>query len=195
MHSRGARLTRGWVIGSFATALAALSHAVAGGGTPSGLALVAGVVFGGMLATLAVGRRPSLPRLTIAVGGSQLAFHALFSLLGTSGTVAASGHAHGAPLAMSMGPATHGEGAGMWLAHAAAGVVTLAMLQGAERAAWRLLTELARLVVAPFRAQGAAPHPVPARLAPLTIASPIPLLARALSAGVSRRGPPVAHAV
>ena len=84
MHSRGARLARGWVIGAFATALAALSHAVAGGGTPSGLGSGhRASSFGGMLATLAVGRRPSLPRLAIAVGGSQLAFHALFSLLGT----------------------------------------------------------------------------------------------------------------
>lgn len=195
MHSRGARLARGWTIGALATALAALSHAVAGGGTPSGLALVTGVIFGGMLATLAVGRRPSLPRLAIAVGGSQLAFHALFSLLGTAGSVSVSGHQHGAPMTMTMAATAHVEGPAMWLAHAAAGAVTLALLQGAERAAWRLLTHLARLVVAPFRTRAAAPHPVPRRLAPLRFAAPALLLARALSALVSRRGPPVAFAL
>lgn len=191
MHSRGARLARGWVIGSFATALAALSHAVAGGGTPSGLALLVGVVFGGMLGTLAVGRRPSLPRLAIAVGGSQLAFHALFSLLGTTATVAG-GHQHGSPMSVTMTGSAHVDGPAMWLAHAAAGVVTLALLQGAERAAWRLLTELARLVAAPFRTRGAAPHPVPRRLAPLTVPTPGFLTSRVIAASVRRRGPPVA---
>lgn len=194
MYSRGERLARGWVIGSLATALAALSHAIAGGGAPSGLALVAGVIFGGMLGTVAVGRSPSLPRLAIAVGGTQLAFHALFSLLGTTGTAASSaGHDHGAaaPLTMVVGaPHPHIEGPEMWLAHAAAGLVTLALLRGAERAAWRLLTELARLVVARFRG-GPRPHPVPLTRARAASSSPLGLIGRILTAGVSRRGPPV----
>jgi hypothetical protein len=191
MDGRGARLARGWTIGSFATALAAVSHAVAGGGTPSGLALVGGVVFGGMLGTLAVGRRPSLIRLTIAVGGSQLAFHSLFSLLGTGGVVSAAGHHHGAPMSLSLTATTHVEGPAMWLAHAAAGMVTLALLQGAERAAWRLLTELARLVAAPFRRWRPAPHPLRQGLAPLMVPSPAVLVARVFSSTVRRRGPPV----
>lgn len=194
MNSRGARLARGWVVGAFATALAALSHSVAGSGTPSSLGIVAGVLFGGMLGTLLTGRRPSLPRLAIAVGGSQLAFHSLFSLLGTTGSVSA-GHQHGAALVVSQGTANaHVESSSMWLAHAVAGVLTLAMLQRAERAAWRLLIELARLVAAPFRTAPSAPHPSPPQLAPFTIPHPVSLLTRMMTAALSRRGPPISIA-
>ena len=99
MSSRATRAARGWVVGVLATALAAVSHALAGGGTPSGLALVVGVVFGGMLGTFALSARPSLPRLVIAVGGTQFAFHLVFSTLGTAAPMATglsgTDHAHG----------------------------------------------------------------------------------------------------
>jgi hypothetical protein len=185
--SRSARLLRGWVVGTFATGVAAASHSVAGGGTPSALALVVGVVFGGMLSTLALTRRPSLPRLAIAVGVTQLAFHAVFSLLGTATTFTA-GHDHTA--VFSAHSHAHVDTPEMWLAHAVAGALTLALLRGAERAVWRLLTEVARLVVAPFRRIAAVPV-VPRRRRLLVSLVPAPLLGRSPVSSLSRRGPPV----
>lgn len=199
MHSRGTRLARGWAIGVFATAVAAMSHGMAGGGGPSWLALATGVVFGGMLGTLAVDWRPSLPRLTIAVGGTQLAFHAVFSLLGTSGSVAVAGqHQHG-PIVVSTLGSTHGsahvDGPLMWLGHAVAGAITLALLQGAERAAWRLLSELARLVVKSFRVQRPTAVPVAVRRVPGADSSPAISVAWIFSTSAPRRGPPAAVAL
>src|SRR5690349_18449196 len=144
MDSRSARLARGWVVGVVATAAAAASHALAGGGTPSPLALGVGVVFGGMLGTFALTSRPSLPRLVTAVTGAQLAFHLVFSTLGTAAPVA--GHVHD-EMFVAAPVHSHPADAGMWMAHAVAGVLTLALLRGAERALWRMLAELARLVV------------------------------------------------
>jgi len=190
--TRSARLLRGWVVGTFATGLAAASHSIAGGGTPGALALVVGVVFGGMLSTLALTRRPSLPRLTIAVGVTQLAFHAVFSVLGTAAlgtaTTFTAGHDH-APV-FSAHPHAHVDTPQMWLAHAVAGAATLALLRGAERAVWRLLTEVARLVVAPFRRPSVMPV-VPQRRRPLVSSAPAPLVGRSPVSSLSRRGPPV----
>lgn len=200
MNTRLTRVARGWVVGVFATALAALSHAVAGGGTPSGLALVTGVVFGGMLGTFALSARPSLPRLAIAVGVSQLTFHAVFSTLGTAAAVTSS-HPHDmasvpiTPMSvMTVTPHLHVDTPLMLLSHAAAGLLTLTLLRGAERAAWRLLTEFARLVVSSFRSASASPIPVPLTRVPLAPASPARLVSRVLVSAVSRRGPPLSVA-
>ena len=189
MTTRAARLAKGWVVGALATAMAAASHALAGGGTPSALALVTGVVFGGMLATLALSARPSLPRLAIAVGVSQLAFHVVFTSLSAGGTVTGSSMPgmHGAMVSIVGTPHTHVEGPAMWLGHAVAGVLTLALLRGAERAVWRALTELARLVV---RATRILTPDLPVVPAPVTSVSPARLSGRLLDAAVSRRGPP-----
>jgi hypothetical protein len=171
--------------------LAALSHAVAGGGTPSGLALVVGAVFGGTLGTFALSTRPSLPRLAIAIGVTQLAFHVAFSTLGEA-AIASGTHLHGM---VEVGTPTHShvDSPLMWLSHASAGLVTLLLLRGAESAAWRLLAEFARLVVAPFT----LPRPVPAPARPLTTAATgrtVTLTPRLLDRAVSRRGPPLSHA-
>jgi hypothetical protein len=189
MTTRAARLAKGWVVGALATAMAAASHALAGGGTPSALALVTGVVFGGMLATLALSARPSLPRLAIAVGGSQLAFHVVFTSLSAGGTVTGSSMPgmHGAMVSIVGTPHAHVEGPAMWLGHAVAGVLTLALLRGAERAVWRALTQLARLVV---RATRILTPDLPVVAAPVTSVSPARLSGRLLDAAVSRRGPP-----
>src|SRR3954470_230067 len=83
--ARAQRLARGWIVGLVATTVAAVSHSLAGGYQPGALSFVTALVFAGMLGTVVIGRRPSLPRLTIAVGMSQLAFHLVFSLLGSGG--------------------------------------------------------------------------------------------------------------
>jgi hypothetical protein len=168
---------------------------VAGGGTPSPLALAVGAVFGGMLATFALSARPSLTRLSIAVGATQVAFHVLFSTLGTSSAVVTDhAHAMGEPMAFASPAHAHVDTPLMWLSHAAAGVLTLALLRGAERAAWRLLTEFALLVVSSFRAFASAPIPVPLTRAPLASTSPVRLTGRLMVSAASRRGPPLSVA-
>ena len=186
MNARAMRVARGWVVGVFATALAGLSHALAGGGTPSPLALGVGVVFGGMLGTFALSARPSLPRLTVTVGLTQVVFHVVFSTLGSAAPV--DGHAHD-PLVMAQ-PVAHGhvDTPLMWVSHALAGVVTLAVLRHAEQALWRLLRGFVRLIAAPFRG-GPLVSATPSRI-PVSPDSPVRLLGRVLLSGASRRGPP-----
>lgn len=208
MHSRGARLARGWVVGAFATAVAALSHALAGGGTPGWLALALGVVFSGLVGTVATGPRPSLARLAAAVTLGQLAFHAAFSYLGTSpaSAIASAGasaseaphHATAMGDMPVMAPSSaihHSDGPVMWGAHALAAVATILFLRHAERALWSLLTRVALRVTAPFR-DAAAPAPVAIaspRLAAVTSPPLLPPGIRLLSA-LSRRGPPLSPA-
>ncbi len=202
MHSRGARLARGWVVGAFATAVAALSHSLAGGSTPSWLALALGVVFSGLVGTVATGPRPSLARIAAAVTLGQLAFHTVFSYLGTSGAGAptATDH-HGAVMGdmTALAPASaahHADGPLMWMAHALAAVATIVFLRHAERALWSLLTRVALRVTAPFR-DAAASAPVVIAVPRLAAVTSPPLLSpgiRLLSA-LSRRGPPLSPAL
>lgn len=191
VQTRAERLARGWLVGGFATGAAAVSHTVAGGYRPDALGLSVGVVFAGMLGTLAIGRRPSLPRLSIAVAGSQLAFHLLFSLLSTTGEAAApttpgmhmdmtavapvaSGHLH-----------DHLLDPGMWVAHAIAGLLTVWFLRRAETAVWSMLR---RLVVRVLRI--AAPVPL-ARPTATPVARVRVLRPARHVAAVPLRGPPL----
>jgi hypothetical protein len=183
-------VARGWVVGVFATAAAALSHAIAGGGTPSPLALAVGVVFGGMLGTFALSARPSLPRLTIAVGVTQLVFHVVFSTLGSAAPVA--GHAHDALLVPAATGHSHADSPLMWVSHAIAGVLTLGLLRRAEQALWRVLRGFVRLVAAPFRTPALAPvTPAVVATAP---ESTVRLHGRLLASTLSGRGPPLSAA-
>lgn len=190
MSSRALRLARGWLVGVLSTALAALSHAIAGGGTPTGLALVVGAVFGGMLGTFALSTRPSLPRLVIAVGVSQLAFHAAFSTLGEAAMTSGS-HAHEVAAVLPSAAHAHPDTPYMWLSHAVAGLVTLVLLRSAEVSVWRLLAELARLAITPFRCPAVEPVVVERSRAPRVEARPVHLSSRILSLSIPRRGPPV----
>jgi len=197
VHTRGERLARGWLVGAFATGVAAVSHTLAGGYRPDPLGLVVGVVFAGMLGTLAIGRRPSLPRLAIAVGGSQLAFHLLFSLLGSDNRTSPHVEDPTAMPGMHMdmgGPLApvavhdhlgHLVDPGMWLAHAVAGVLTIWFLRRAERAVWGMLRRLVvRLLV--------LVRPVPvARPAAVPLARPRALRPGRHVAALPLRGPPV----
>jgi hypothetical protein len=146
VQSRLSRLVRGWIAGSFATAIAALSHGLVDGGAPSGLALAIGVVFAGTLGTLVIGRRPSLLRLTIVVAAAQVAFHLVFSWL-TPGTATTTGH-HGGSTLLDPAVAHHGTDPWMWAAHAVALVATLVFLRKAELALFRLLRDAVLAIVA-----------------------------------------------
>jgi len=204
MPARAQRLARGWIVGLVATTIAAVSHSLAGGYQPGVLSFGTAMVFAGMLGTFVIGRRPSLPRLSVAVGVSQLAFHLLFSLLG-SGTVAGSSApdsrfgmtgmagmgVSSAPAPLAMSGHDHIADPGMWIAHAIAAVLTVVFLRHAELAVWSMLTRLGRVlatrltvVLVPV-ASGGVPR-IPAR--PNLVRGPVE---RLLVASVSRRGPPL----
>jgi len=201
--ARAQRLARGWVVGLVATTVAAVSHSLAGGYQPGALSLGTALVFAGLLGTAVIGRRPSLPRLSIAVGASQLAFHLLFSLLGggaaaPSGPQPASGMSGMADMAASalrarpaMTAHDHAADPGMWIAHAIAAVLTILFLRRAELAVWTMLTRLGRVIAT--RLAGAV-APVASGSVPRTPAWPSIArrpAERLLVASASRRGPPL----
>lgn len=184
MQSRGSRVARGWMAGSFATGVAALGHGLADGVVPSPFAIANALVFAGILGTFAAGRRPSLPRLAVTVVGAQLAFHLVFSWL-TPGTAVGAGH-HVAPELLAPAVAHHGADPLMWVAHGLAAVATLVFLARAERALWSLIADAVE--AATVDRAPAAPRPAVSRSVPAE--SPWhPPFSVALSA-FSLRGPP-----
>jgi hypothetical protein len=191
VQSRLSRLVRGWIAGSFATGIAALSHGIVDGGAPSPLALGVGLVFAGVLGTLAIGRRPSLPRLTVVVAGAQVAFHVVFSSF-TPGVAAGSSHHAGAAVLQSAA-AHHGTDPWMWAAHATALVATLLFLRRAELALWGLLTRVVLDAVEIARRLPAIARRRPIVPAPSATAPRHPVLSF-LKFVVSHRGPPRATA-
>jgi len=192
VHTRAERLARGWLVGAFATGVAAVSHAIAGGYRPDPLGLGVALVFAGMLGTLAIGRRPSLPRLVAAVTGAQLAFHVVFSFVaiapGTSAPASMPGM-HVDTVSASL-PAVHDQlghlaDPGMWVAHAIAGLLTIVFLRRAETAVWSMLR---RLVVRMLLLAAPTPltRPVAAPVSRVRV-----LRSRHLVAALPLRGPPL----
>jgi hypothetical protein len=180
-------VVRGWIAGSFATGIAALSHGLADGGSPSPFALGVAVVFAGLLGTFGLGRRPSLPRLTIVVAGSQVAFHLVFSWL-TPGTAATTGH-HGAATLLEPAAAHHGIDPVMWFAHGVALLATLAFLRKAELALFAVIRDAVLEVVATVtRVPAIATRPRALRTSSAT--APRHPVFSFLKFVVSHRGPP-----
>jgi hypothetical protein len=188
VQSRASRVARGWIAGSFATGVAATSHGVAGGSAPSVLAIGTALVFAGVLGTFAIGRRASLPRMTLVVAGSQLAFHLVFSAL-TPGTATAGGH-HGSAMLL---PSAGGQGtdASMWIGHILALLLTLGFLREAELALFALLREVVLDTVGiMLRLPAIATPPLALRTGSAT--SPRHPVLFLLQFVVSHRGPPLA---
>lgn len=205
MSARAQRLTRGWIVGLVATTVAAVSHSLAGGHEPGLLSFGTALVFAGTLGTFVIGRRPSLPRLSVAVGVSQLAFHLLFSLLGNGGGAPAAGTrgmAGMTGMGMDDSPVTaplatgahdHFADPGMWMAHAVAAALTVLFLRRAELAVWTMLSRLGRLVVTRLTAPPTS-TPLPSsglRRLPARPAIERAPVERILVASASRRGPPL----
>ena len=197
MHARAQRLARGWIVGLVATTVAAVSHSLAGGYRPGILSFGIALVFAGLLGTAVIGRRPSLPRLTVAVGVSQLAFHLLFSTLATGASGAAVQPSSGmsdmssmdatSPTALVMSGHDHLADPAMWIAHALAAALTIAFLRHAELAVWGMLTRVLARVTAFVVPVAAAPPVVRAARS----WSVRPLASRLLDTSASRRGPPL----
>ena len=138
--SRRIPLIRGFVGASVATFVALASHVWVGGAMPGMLGIAVPWMLSLTLSTLLAGRRLSLMRLSAAVTASQLLFHALFVLGEFTPTGGFRPHVHGAGALVLTGEATLvPQDAGMWLAHGAAAVVTIALLHRGERVLHALL--------------------------------------------------------
>jgi hypothetical protein len=194
--TRWARFARGWIAALFSTLVAAGSHTVAGGGSPSALALVVALAFAGVACVALTGTRVSLLRVTASVAVSQVAFHSFFSTIasvpGGSAVVRAHEHAHAATLDVAragVGASHHTDGR-MWLGHAVAGVLTIIALRYGEGAFWRLRSIallFVRVVLAALPVLVPRPIPRPVAVEPRFVA---PFCAFVRSS-LGLRGPPM----
>lgn len=172
MTTRWARVARGFVAAVISLFVAAFSHVLPGGNVPGVLALLACLILSTLVCIALSGKKLSLFRLSAAVGTSQFLFHSVFSLSASIPSAAApaslvhSGHMHEQLIALGTS-ATASIGAGMWLAHAVAAVVTIVALRHGELAFWSLFT-VARLWIGALFATMTTPCPVevPAVAAP-----------------------------
>ncbi|WP_065570042.1 hypothetical protein [Microbacterium oleivorans] len=195
--SRVSRVARGALAASLATWAALLSHVAGGGQVPGPLGIVVPLALSLFVCTALAGRRLSLPRLALAVTGSQLLFHTLFVI----GTVTPSGmpHQHGMPLMTDAGATATAICADplMWAMHGLAALLTVAVLHRGERTALRLLAlaaEIARWVrhriLTAVLVLGAVDRPAPAP-AP----TDVPVLRSVTLRVAAGRGPPRALAI
>ncbi|GAA1667181.1 hypothetical protein [Microbacterium lacus] len=193
MTSRAIRTLRGGIAAAVAIEVALLSHVLAGGAAPDALLVALTFVVSWIVCLALAGRRLSLVRLALAVGLSQFAFHAAFSVLGTPQAAAASGGVH-AHHAMTMDAAPHATAMVaadplMWAAHALAAVVTIAALYRGERAVRALLEPLVTLVRAVVHVVMVTPAR-PRRLAAARIENSVLPGRRWVAEPATRRGPP-----
>lgn len=153
----GARLARGWLAGILSTSLAGLSHYATDAATPDLLLLLIAVAGASMVCVLLAGHRMGPLRVAVAVGVSQGAYHALFSVPAHASCAGAEGtgleHAHhGAASAAVLDPvgcatpAAYGHQP-MVAAHLLAAVVTYLMVRHGEKAWWALVDALRTQVV------------------------------------------------
>lgn len=188
--------------------IAAFSHVAGGGAAPGVLGTILAVVAAAFVSIALSSRALSTARLAVAVTISQFVFHLLFSLgadlpsavagehVGMLGMVMSGGSASGLPaLSGAPGPAMDDmSDVRMWAGHAAAAVVTIALLLHGERAVLtlaRLATSRLALLVTVV---SALPQALPAR-------RPTAALSTAAHRGLHRldvmlvarprRGPPV----
>ena len=203
MTTRWGRFARGWLVALFSTLVAAASHTIAGGSSPSAVSLVVALAFAGVTCVALTGKSVSLVRVASSVGVSQFAFHALFSTFNVSDAAAQTQpapHVHGSVAALVEGSAlvegpasmTHHTDGWMWLGHAVAALVTVVALRYGEGAFWRLRAIAALFVCSVF----ATPPVVP--LLPRVIRRPLvvgdlflPRICAILRVSLGLRGPPV----
>ena len=203
MQSRWGRLARGSSATLAAVTLAAFSHVAGGGSSPGVLGVVLAIGLSLPLSVALAGRGPSLVRLSIVVAVSQAAFHLLFSLGGGGAArVDVSGgghHAHealvlAADTSMSSGtmPAMHHGGA-MWIAHAAAALVTVVGLWRGERAVRAAVGLADQVLLTVITVSGIAATTAPQIVRHLVprVARIVPHALRAAAPAQPLRGPPL----
>ena len=159
MSTRAQRAARGLSAALFATATASVSHGLADGHAPSGIAIVLALVFATFVCIALAGRRMATWRLALAVLVSQGAFHTVFITLTPEPMTVTGGHHH-EMFALAGSAPQDSASVAMWIGHGIAAVLTtlalrfgeLGLLTLARLAAWvvRLLVT-AIVPVAPAR--------------------------------------------
>lgn len=182
---------RGSAASAVATLGAALSHSWAGGHLPPAILVVAMAVLLAAPGMALMGARPRPVRIGITVPVLQAAFHAVFTLLGApaagAGVVGGHDHHHGAAGHLLSAAGYAGSlDAGMIAAHAAAAVVTVAILLYGERAVLAVRAWAADWV----GARAVVPRPV-TRVRLRIVRSSRVLRARLEVASAGPRGPPL----
>lgn len=199
MHTRWARVARGWFTAAVSVIVAAISHVAGGGELPGLLGAGLALTFAGLASVALAGKTLSTLRLSVSVLASQVAFHTLFGMGTGSASMSGhgAGHQHGAVLvevaAASASPSPMPAGSSMWLAHVVAALVTIVLLRRGERSFWALLA-LARTalvaVLVPLL-QAACPSSLePVRLRFVLGDRPAAMELVVVRAGRSLRGPP-----
>ncbi|WP_062465337.1 hypothetical protein [Demequina soli] len=195
MTSGTSRLGRAAGAASLSTFSALALHVLAGGHTPSALAVAAPLLAAFAIAFQLAGRPLGRWRLGLAVAASQVALHTTFSL-GSAHGPHLTGHVGHDPAAISAAldaAPLHAHAGAMPFAHVIAGAVTYAGIRRASSlvtALHALAALLVRVLLAGLRIAAApvlapAPRIVPAPRAPRAVAS-------ALLASLPSRAPPAA---
>lgn len=190
MNPRAIRTLRGLAAGTVATLVAAASHGLGGGGFPGVAGLALALAFSVIVSVALAGRRVTAVRLAASVAISQLAFHLVFSTLGGAGEVISTGGHHGTVRVSTAAEALGHAGPLMWLAHAAAAIVTIAALIRGERALAAIAETARMLLTALFSPAFAVTAPLHRDPRPVTTHSIVPRSARDLVAAGGLRGPP-----
>jgi hypothetical protein len=203
LRSRRSRLASAWIVATVSTVVAATGHALAGGGTPSLVALVLALFASALLGTAVVGSRLSRRGTVAGVVLDQVIFHTFFSFFGastaSSSTTAPLGsgahHAQHTAL-LTVANDASGESAltsAMVLSHLAAAVLAYAMLRGGVAAIAKALATIGSELRRSFDV-GTAPTPIsrPRLLADWARAT-MRVAARHLDLP-DRRGPPAVAA-
>lgn len=201
--SRAVRTARGAFGALAATLLAAVSHALAGGLTTA-FAVVATALFALPLCVLLAGKIGSLWRLAIAVSVAQFVYHWSFAGIGASqlgagasGSSAEAISPHAAHLGLlasspfvptaSTGAIAANAEAVMWVAHALAAALTVALMHSGERAFLHVVRLLRSAV--PVHVPGSIRLPSRPAILETFYAAPSRVAPVFLSA-ISHRGPP-----
>lgn len=180
-----------------AVLVAALSHMLAGGNTPTPHALIATTVVALPLAVLLAGRSYTLLRTLLAVSATQWLFHWIFVFVGVSSPKALGADpmpAHTAQCGMGTDfvpllSAETGSTVTMGAAHVVAALVTVWMLRRGERALIQLQRVLLRAIAPAVGGQTVSPTPVRAQLRSVFFGAPN-LSHLLVGSAITGRGPP-----
>lgn len=180
-----------------AVLVAALSHMLAGGNTPTPRALVATTLVALPLAVLLAGHSYTLFRTLLAVSATQWLFHWIFVFVGVSspktlGADPMPAHAAQCGMGTEFVPILStetGSTVAMGVAHVVAALVTVWMLRRGEKALMQLQRVLLRAIAPAVGGQTISPTPMRAQLRSVFFGAPN--LSRLLTGStITDRGPP-----
>ena len=195
MNPRAARTLRGLAAGSVATLVAAVSHGLGGGGLPGVAGLALALAFSVIVGVALAGRRLPLVRLAASVILSQLAFHVVFSTLGGAGETMTTGHGHHSEVVVTTAAQSVAHASStMWLAHAAAALLTIAAIANGDRALAAIADTARMLLTAILRRIPVVVIAASRDRRPRAERSLVPRAARDLVVACGLRGPPRALA-